>query len=140
MRVFLDTNILIDALTQRQPHYADSQAVLDRCGAQGHEVFIAVHGLATTFYLLENIGDAPSAQQALADFLLRASIATLTDSDVRRAFTLGFTDLEDALQAIAAEVCTADCIVTRNQADFARSPVPALTPADFLVRFPASAH
>ena len=52
MRVFLDTNIIVDILTRRQPHYADSQGVLDRCSALRCEVFIAWHGLATAFYLL----------------------------------------------------------------------------------------
>ena len=44
-----------------------------------------------------------------------------------RAFTLGFRDLEDALQAVAAEACTADHLVTRNETDFAKSPVHVLT-------------
>jgi predicted nucleic acid-binding protein len=136
MRVFLDTNIILDALTQRQPHAVDSQAVLDRCSAKGHEVFIAVHGLATAFYILESMSDAAMARQALADFLLHADVAAITDNDVRRAFTLGFTDFEDALQVVAAEACAANCIVTRNVPDFAKSPTPALMPAEFLSRYP----
>ncbi len=134
MRVFLDTNILLDVLTQREPHHAESQSVLDRCEADAHQIFIAVHGLATTFYILEKLRDAATAQQALSDFLLRAEIALLTDADARRAFALGFGDLEDALQAVAAEACAADCIVTRNTADFSKSLVPLLTPDQFLSR------
>ena len=57
---------------------------------------------------------------------------------VRRAFTLGFDDLEDAMQAVAAEACHADVIVTRNTADFAASQVPVLTPVGFLAACPAT--
>lgn len=137
MRIFLDTNIIVDILTKRQPHYADSKAVMDRCTMLHCEVFIAWHGLATTFYLLGTIIGEARAEVALKSFLQNVVVATVGDSEARRAFTLGFTDLEDALQAVAAEACTADHIITRNEADFVKSPVPVLTPARFLALFPA---
>ena len=43
-------------------------------------------------------------------------------------------DFEDGLQAVAAEAVGAQVIVTRNTADFRRSPIPAVTPAEFLRR------
>ena len=51
MRIFLDTNILLDVIEQRMPHYTASFAVLERCDELGHELFIAWHGLATVFYI-----------------------------------------------------------------------------------------
>ncbi len=44
----------------------------------------------------------------------------------------------DALQAAAALAWKASFIVTRNTRDFRHSPVPALTPTDFLKRFVAT--
>ena len=41
MRVFLDTNILLDVLLNRQPFVADSEGVVLRCEALGVEMFIA---------------------------------------------------------------------------------------------------
>jgi len=43
-------------------------------------------------------------------------------------------DLEDNLQGLCAAEAGADLIVTRNVKDFKNSPVPALTPADFLMK------
>ena len=40
------------------------------------------------------------------------------------------------MQAVAAEACGADCIVTRNKPDFTGSPVPVLTPQEFLAAYP----
>ena len=54
-----------------------------------------------------------------------------------RALALSMTDFEDAIQAAHAESCGAHLIVTRNTADFANSPVPAMTPEDFLARYAA---
>jgi hypothetical protein len=44
-------------------------------------------------------------------------------------------DFEDALQAAFAECSALDVIVTRNTVDFAQSPVVALTPEEFLLRY-----
>jgi predicted nucleic acid-binding protein len=52
MRVFLDTNILLDVLLNRPGLVRESEAVILRCEQAGHRVFIAWHGLATTYYLL----------------------------------------------------------------------------------------
>jgi predicted nucleic acid-binding protein len=42
--------------------------------------------------------------------------------------------LEDAVVAATAARENADFIVTRNAGDFTKSPVPAISPADFLKR------
>ena len=136
MRVFFDTNIIVDILTQRQPHFADSEKVLRRCTQMQDEIFVAWHGVATAFYLQSIQIGAAKSQQSVADFLQTAVVATVGNPEAQRAFTLGFKDLEDAMQAVAAEACGADFIVTRNTTDFAASPVPVLAPADFLAQFP----
>lgn len=51
---------------------------------------------------------------------------------MRYALDLPMADFEDALQTAAARACGARSIVTRNVRDFARSPVPAVTPGAVL--------
>jgi len=45
------------------------------------------------------------------------------------------TNFEDAIIATTAQSETAEYIITRNIKDFTQSPVPALTPSDFLRKF-----
>jgi len=139
MRVFLDTNILVDVLINRPLFVAESEATILRCEALGAGMFLAWHGLATAYYLLKR---GRTEQQAMAEvdkILAWAKVADVTDADARRARTLGFNDFEDALQAAAAEACAADWIITRNTTDFSRSNIPVLTSHQFLQRFPAPA-
>lgn len=136
MRVFLDTNILLDVLEQRAPHDADSLNVLQRCGTRGHQVFMAWHTLANVFYIYGRKAGEATARKALLELLQVVTIATVGHEQALRAFTLGFTDLEDALQTVSAESCSAQCIITRNGPDFAASPVPVLTPVEFLLQYP----
>jgi hypothetical protein len=50
-----------------------------------------------------------------------------------RARSLDFEDFEDAVVATSAEAAGCEVIITRNLTDFASSPVPALTPEEFLL-------
>lgn len=50
MRILLDTNILLDVLLDRPEFVTDSRAAILRCESQGHEMLVAWHGLATTYY------------------------------------------------------------------------------------------
>jgi len=50
-----------------------------------------------------------------------------------RARSLQFDDFEDAVVSSAAEAVACDFVVTRNVADFGASPVPAVTPEEFLL-------
>jgi len=43
-----------------------------------------------------------------------------------------FVDLEDRLQFECAQIINADYIVTRDISDFSNSPIPVISPEDFL--------
>jgi predicted nucleic acid-binding protein len=136
MAVFIDTNILLDVLEKRVPHQVDSEQVLVRCDQLQEPVFIAWHGLATAFYIYSRkVGEA-AAHLALGQLLGSVSVAYTGQREAMRAFQLPISDLEDAMQAAAADACGADCIVTRNTRDFTGSPVPVLTPQEFLAAHP----
>jgi predicted nucleic acid-binding protein len=137
MRVFLDTNILLDVLLNRAPFVADSEALILRCEALGAELFVAWHGLATAYYLLKRGRTETEALAEVDKILAWAQVAACSDAGARRARQLGFSDFEDALQAVSAEACAADWIVTRNTTDFSRSGVPSVTPQSFLQQVPA---
>lgn len=135
MRVFLDTNIVLDVLLNRPGLVAESEAVILHCEQAGDPMFIAWHGFATAYYLLRRGRTEAEAMREVDKLLAWARVADAADANARAARTLGFDDFEDALQAVSAEACGADCIVTRNQADFAKSKVIALSPTEFLAQF-----
>ncbi len=136
MRVFLDTNIVLDVLLDRAGLAVESGALILRCEKAGDPMFIAWHGLATSYYLLRRGRTEAEAMQEVDKLLAWARVADAGDAHARYARSLGFSDFEDALQAASAEACGADCIVTRNVADFTKSQVVTLTPGEFLAKFP----
>lgn len=132
MLVFLDTNILLDVLLDRASFVEESEAVIVRCEEAGAGMFISWHGLATVYYLIKRGRTEAQALSEVDKILAWARVTACADGEARRARTLEFRDFEDALQAISAEACAADLIVTRNVPDFSKSPVPAVTPKEFL--------
>jgi predicted nucleic acid-binding protein len=136
VRIFHDTNILLDVIEERAPFFKKSQLVLDSCDARGFEILISPHGLATTFYITERKSGGANALAIIHQILGFASVATLGDHEARNALGYGIADYEDALQAASAVAGNADWLVTRDATGFAGSPVPVLSPEEFLRRFP----
>lgn len=132
MRVFLDTNILLDIVEQRMPHYTASQAVLDECDQRGFEIFVAWHGLATVFYITAKKRGEPYAMQMIRDLLSWATVATVGQDEAQEALGYGITDYEDALIAAAASAANSDWLITRDETGFSKGPVPAVNPTDFI--------
>ncbi len=136
MRVFLDTNILLDIIEQRMPFYTDSQTVLDECDRRGFEIFVAWHGLATVFYITARKQSEAYAMQMMKDLLSWATVATVGQSEAIDALGYGIADYEDALIASAAAACDADWLVTRDVAGFVKCPVSPIAPSVFLQQLP----
>ena len=101
-------------------------------------MFVSWHGLATCSYLLKKGRSRDEMLEQLDQIPAWAVVVTCGDAEARQARQLGFNDFEDALQAVAAGSCGADCIVTRNTGDFKESAVPAISPAEFLMRYALS--
>ncbi len=138
MRLFLDTNIILDIIEERIPFVADSTAVLVLAEQLGSRLFIAWHGLATTYYIIRRGRSEEASIREIDKILGWANVAPVTSSSAARARAYGLPDFEDAMQCVSAENCLAELIVTRNLKDFALRPVPAISPLDFLSRYRSS--
>lgn len=57
MRVFLDTNVLLDVYLKRAGE-PGSARVIAACGEPWNEGFVTVHTLSNAFYLIEPAADA----------------------------------------------------------------------------------
>ncbi len=132
--LLIDSDILIDAALIREPYAASSMSLLAQVRQGRERACIAWHTISNFHYVVARERNAPYARQFIADLLGFVDVAPTGTADARYALDLPMADFEDALQAAAARACGARSIVTRNVRDFARSPVPAVTPGDALAR------
>lgn len=133
MKWMLDLNVILDVLQQRVPFYQASARILSQIVQGRASGFVAGHGLTTIFYIVRRYADTKGAEDAIDWLLSNLEIAPQDKGTFVRARSLPFGDFEDAALASAAESAGCDHIVTRNVADFASSPVPALTPEELLI-------
>ncbi len=134
MICLVDSDVLLDLGFPREPFAEDASLVLEWCCQHQGSGFLAWHSLGNIHYLLARHHDDALARRFLDGILSALEVAPASGLAARRALALPIRDFEDAMQAVAAEAVGAQAIVTRNTADYRRSPVPAVKPADFLRR------
>ncbi|OGO27110.1 MAG: hypothetical protein A2W33_07005, partial [Chloroflexi bacterium RBG_16_52_11] len=125
-KVLIDTNIILDALQKRQPHYELSARVLANAENHTIEGFISAHSVTTLFYLITKDSSADLARGVLMQLLSFLQIASVSQETVERALNLPYRDFEDAVQIIAAMQSRADYLVTRNPQDYTPPIIPVL--------------
>ena len=128
-RWLVDSDVLIDIALDREPHVGSSRRLVDLLQQERQDLFIAWHTASNTFYNVRRQASPEIARAFITSLLEYAEVAPTATADIRYALTLPMTDFEDAMQVAAARACNAEFIVTRNEKDFAGSPIPALTPA-----------
>lgn len=114
-----------------------SRSLLEWCQHAPQTTVVAWHTIPNLFYLLSAARSATFAREFLGGLLNFVSVASGGTESVRQALAMRIADFEDALQIAVAASSHTSFIVTRNVVDYRGSPIPVLTPADFLKRFGA---
>jgi predicted nucleic acid-binding protein len=127
VKIFIDTNVLIDVALNRREFVDDSARVLDWAEANPKQAAIAWHSVSNLAYLVKQ-----DARGFLSDLLAFVEVAAGDTATVRQALSMSTRDLEDALQVSAAINFGADIIVTRDTNDYKKLPVTAMTPTNFV--------
>ncbi len=138
MKIVLDLNVLLDVIQNRPPHYLDSADVLSRVRTGEIDAILPSHGVTTLWYILAKSANPATANQTVEWMLSHFEIGGADKATFQNARQLPVNDFEDAVVASVARSANCDYIVTLNVSDFAGSPVPAVTPADFLKLFAAA--
>lgn len=133
--ILVDLNVVLDVVQERQPHYRASASVLDQVIRGKVEAALSAHAVTTVHFILRRHQSADVASRVVEWLLSRFAIAAVGKAELIRAQALNWTDFEDAVVAAAAESSGCREIVTRNVRDFRASPVPAVTPEEYLLQF-----
>ena len=136
MKVLLDTNILLDIIEKREPHFFDSYNIFMKSAKKEIEAIIGASSVTDIYYVTrKNCKDSKQAIGYIIDMLKIVSPVDTKVIDIYEATRLNFPDFEDAVVAATAAREKADCIISRNSKDFKNSPVPVFSPTDFLKNY-----
>ena len=135
MKIFIDTNILLDVFQNRVPHVDDSIQIWALAESRKADVFISAISFNNIFYIMRKHEGMNSAQRAVEVLNSNFSMVPLVQDIIGKAIMAKMPDFEDAIQFFSALSVEANCIVTRNVKDFPADILPILTPEAFLTQF-----
>jgi predicted nucleic acid-binding protein len=133
MRVFLDTNILLDIIEGRQKFLLASSNVFD-LGIKGQILMFATPlTFANCVYTARKNVGYENAITGLKYLKSYVRTAIMDDEQVNEALCSGMPDFEDMLQYSSAVASKCDVIVTRDKKrHYPQNGIPILSPEDFL--------
>lgn len=134
MIVLADTNILLDVLAARQPFLPAAQKVWELCELHRITGVVSAISFNNVYYIVRKAEGPRKARECLRRIRAIFQPVGVDERILEQAMNSPIHDFEDAIQYFSALRAGADCLVTRNPADFpARSAVSIIT-ADAFVR------
>ena len=131
-KLFLDTNVVVDLLGEREPFY-DSAARIATLADKGKiQIIVSALTYSTIYYLLSRFEDKALVKEKIRKFKVIAETSDLTDQVIDKGLVSKFADFEDALQYYCALKMDCNILITRNVKDFKESDISVLTPDEYL--------
>lgn len=132
-KLFVDTNIVIDLLSRREPFYEEAAGLFSLADKKLVELSVSSLTIANTSYALLRQMDSNKAKSFLRKLRLILKVLPLDDKIFGLALNDDtFSDFEDGLQYFTAIEYEQELIISRNLKDFKYSKLPTMTAKQFI--------
>ena len=134
-KVFVDTDIIIDLLAMREPHYQFSARLFSKADEGDLKIYVSSLSLSNLNYFLSRQYSAAQARKKLLTFKALVTVLSVSDKSVELALNSDFNDFEDALQYFTALEHKITTLLTRNLKDYKKANISVLTAEQYLKSF-----
>ncbi len=132
LKIFTDSDVILDVLAKRDPFYNNSSEVLSLVESKKIIAFTSPIVIANIFYILRKIKSKEFALESLRKLRLFMKVMSVNETHIDKALAAGFKDFEDAIQYYVSMDKKLEFIITRNKEDYRLSKISVCTPAEFL--------
>lgn len=134
MRLMVDSNIVIDYLTERHPFYEPAELLMALGEVGEAELWLSCAQVNDIFYIVTKGGKraSRSLKERLKQLRRFLNICNAGSMEFDAVLDSSWDDLEDACVYQCALAIKADAIVTRNGKDFAKSSLPVYSCGELL--------
>lgn len=133
MNLFIDTNIVIDYLADRQPFSEQAAEIFNYAGMGRISIYISAVSYNNIYYILRQSLNHTATIKILDEMTEIVQISEVNDAVIKKSLKSDFKDFEDAIQYHSAlHVPKLKAIVSRNIKDFRHSAVAVLSPTEAL--------
>ena len=135
MKVFLDANVILDYLTDRQPFADDAETVVEFCASEGNVGKITTLTACNAVYILSRVIGKQLAEEKIKELIDIIGLVGVNPESVSNNLATSHVDFEDSVQLSEAIKWNAEAIVTRDKRGFSGSPIPVYSPSDFILAY-----
>lgn len=135
MKVFLDTNVIIDFYAQRDDFFRPAAIIIDLAIKKQLELCVSSLSFVNAFYVLGRTYKVEDLYGKLSFLSNLCSITSVGGADIRYGLNNRSLDFEDTVQYISAKSIQPDVIITRNIKHFKGLDLIVKTPIEFLDGF-----
>jgi predicted nucleic acid-binding protein len=135
MKLFLDTNIMLDLIMKRNPFFEDIAQISSMAESQQIQLIASSLSFVNTFYVASKANPKKLVLDTLKKFRIICDVSAIDEINIDKSLISDFEDFEDAIQYNSALQHKCDYIITRDKKGFKNSEIPIMTPTEFLTLY-----
>ena len=129
MKLFLDTNVLIDFILERPLFYQPAAMIVSLADERKIDICVSALSVVTAnFICIERCKMPLDVYRRKVDFLRNfIEVCSVDSSDINSSYEANWKDFEDGVQYFSAIRSGVDYLVTRNVKDFEENDLKVIT-------------
>jgi predicted nucleic acid-binding protein len=131
-KVFVDTDILLDLLSKREPFYTSAAHLFSQADKNTIKIAVSSLSFSNLNYILSKQYSSDQARKKLHAFKTLVTVLAVTEKIVDLALSSDFKDFEDGLQYYTAVENNLKTLLTRNLKDYKSADIAVMTAEQFL--------
>ncbi|MBR5081805.1 MAG: PIN domain-containing protein [Bacteroidales bacterium] len=135
MKVFLDTNVIIDYFDRQREHYQPTAILFDLAMKGKLELVVCTQSFITAFYLLGKYYPKEELYTNMRSLYKICGVSPVDASIIEKALSLESVDFEDTVQYLSATTTNAEVIITRDKRGFKDFPLEHISAEQFLDKY-----
>ena len=132
-KVFVDTNVVIDHLTDRHPFANHSSLIFELHEQKQIKIHISALSINTVYYVSHKLLGEQRTLSLIEELIETLEVIGTSKAEIKKALSVGFKDFEDAIQySTALTIKKVEAIITRNVKDYRKSKIAVFTPEIYI--------
>lgn len=132
-KLFVDSDVVIDFFTDREPHANPASELFELNESGGVKVYLSAVSINNIYYIVRKFLGHTKAIDVIELLTEMTEIIGTTKKEIIQALKNNFKDFEDSIQySSALTISNLDVIITRNVKDYRNSSIAVMKPLNFL--------
>lgn len=140
MKLFLDTNFILDIVLKRDSFFEDAARIMMLAEMNKLKLFVSSITIVNANYIACKFTDKNKVLESLKIFRTTCDILNVSKAEIDKALLSNFNDFEDAVLYYTAFKNNCNYIITRDKKDFKNSIIPVFSPSYFLSFYIKNKH